>query len=382
VVPRGFGTIDAGTDFQPEAPTMPDRVRYAVVGLGHIAQSAVLPAFEHELVALISDDPDKLRHLGRRYRVSELGDYDEFEDLLDYADVDAVYIALPNHLHRVYTERAAALGVHVLCEKPMAVTSDDCLAMIDAAGRNNVKLMVAYRLHFEPANLRAAEIAQSGQLGDVRLFDSVFTMDVAEGDIRLDRDKGGGALFDIGIYCINAARMIFESEPIEAMAMAASRPDQRFTEINEMISAILRYPDDRVASFTVNFGAHKVSRYQVVGTEGQLTLDPAYEIRGELEQLVTIGGRRRRQRYARRDQFAPELIYFSDCILDDREPEPSGHEGLNDVQIIEALHESASTGQAVPLDLMPDRLPSRRQEQSHPLGRKRKLVHTSPPSRR
>jgi glucose-fructose oxidoreductase len=116
-----------------------EKIRYAVVGLGHIAQVAVLPAFAHaknsELVALVSDDPEKLEKLGRRYKVKTRFKYDQYDECLRSGDIDAVYIALPNHLHRSYTERAARAGVHVLCEKPMAVTEEDCLSMIRVAER-------------------------------------------------------------------------------------------------------------------------------------------------------------------------------------------------------------------------------------------------------
>src|SRR5215211_1906007 len=166
------------------------KVRYAVVGLGHIAQVAVLPAFAHaensELAALVSDDPEKLEKLGRRYKVKARFSYNQYEECLRSGSVDAVYIALPNHLHRPYSEQAARAGVHVLCEKPMAVTEDDCLSMIRVAEENGVKLMVAYRLHFEEANLKAIELVQGGKLGDPRLFESVFTMQVKAGDIRLN----------------------------------------------------------------------------------------------------------------------------------------------------------------------------------------------------
>src|SRR3954471_15451727 len=145
-----------------------EKVRYAVVGLGHIAQVAVLPAFAHaensELAALVSDDPEKLDRLGRRYKVKARFSYDRYDECLRGGDIDAVYIALPNHLHRSYSERAARAGVHVLCEKPMAVTEADCLSMIRVAEENRVKLMIAYRLHFEEANLRVIDLVQQGKL--------------------------------------------------------------------------------------------------------------------------------------------------------------------------------------------------------------------------
>ena len=166
------------------------KIRYAVVGLGWFAQAAALPSFDHagnsELVALVSDDPTKRDELGKQYNIQRTYSYEQYEDCLNSGEVDAVYIALPNHLHREYTVRAANAGIHILCEKPMAVTVDECEAMIQAAKDNNVKLMIAYRLHLEEANLQAVETVQSGFLGEPRIFNSVFTQQTVEGNIRLE----------------------------------------------------------------------------------------------------------------------------------------------------------------------------------------------------
>ena len=364
-----------------------EKVRYAVVGLGHIAQVAVLPAFAHaensELTALVSDDPEKLEKLGRKYRVTGRYSYEQFEECLGSGAVDAVYIALPNHLHREYTERAARGGAHVLCEKPLAVTEEDCLSMIRVAEENQVKLMVAYRLHFEEANLKAIDLVQSGKLGDPRLFDSVFTMTVKDGDIRLNpREQGGGTLYDIGVYCINAVRNLYGAEPMEVVAFSANKGDERFLQCEETTSAILRFPGrERLATFTCSFGAADVSHYRVVGSKGQLVMDPAYEYAGELEQKITVDGRTRSRTFPKRDQFAPELISFSDCILNGNAPEPSGWEGLADVRVIRALYRSADTGQPVTLEpfTREDR-PSLEQELRRPPVSQPDLVNTEAPS--
>src|SRR3954467_8527534 len=317
-----------------------EKVRYAVVGLGHIAQVAVLPAFAHaensELMALVSSDSEKLEKLGRKYKVQGRYSYQQFEDCLDSGAVDAVYLALPNHLHREYSERALRRGIHVLCEKPMAVTEEDCRSMIRVAEENQAKLMVAYRLHFEEANLKAIDLVQSGKLGDPRLFDSVFTMTVKDGDIRLNsRDLGGGTLYDIGIYCINAVRNLFGAEPMEVVAFSANKGDQRFLQCEETTSAILRFPGrERLATFTCSFGAADVSTYRVVGSKGELVMDPAYENARELKQRVTINGRAPEGTFPKRDQFAPELIAFSECSLNGAAPEPSGWNGLAYVPLI------------------------------------------------
>jgi predicted dehydrogenase len=350
----------------------PKRIRYAVIGLGHIAQIAILPAFAQArsnsvLCALVSDDAQKLRKLSRRYGIRRVCGYEEAEELFHSGEIDAVYITLPNALHREYTERAARAGLHVLCEKPMAVSSEHCQRMIEVTREQGVKLMIAYRLHFERANLEAAEMAHSGTLGDLRFFTSNFSMQVAPANFRSSRSLGGGPLYDIGIYCINAARAAFAAEPSEVFATAVTRRDQRFREVPETVAAVMKFPQERVASFTCSFGAADRSAYEIVGTKGSITLDPAYEYARGVEYLLRLGKRERGKRYEKSDQFAPELVYFSDCILNDREPEPSGEEGLADIRVIEALNRSIQTGRWVSPELTQRRRrPSLRQEIRRP----------------
>jgi glucose-fructose oxidoreductase len=364
-----------------------DKVRYAVIGLGYIAQMAVLPAFNHarvnsELRALVSSDRVKRTRLGRQYRVPFTYSYEEFSSCLDSGEIDAVYIALPNDMHRAYAEAAARAGVHVLCEKPLAVTETDCAAMIDAAAEHNIKLMTAYRLHFDPANLRAIQAVQSGKLGEPRLFNSVFSMQVRAGNIRLQEERGGGTLYDIGIYCINAARYLFRAEPEEVVALASNGGDARFGEVEECVSAIMRFPGERVANFTCSFGAADVAHYEIVGTKGRLRLDSAYDFAEAAKQVTRTNGQEKSKSYAKHDQFAPLLIHFSDCVLQDREPEPSGLEGLRDVRIIEALYDSVERGAPVKLEsLPPTQRPDKSQEMKKPAVPKPKLIHAQTPTR-
>jgi len=365
---------------------MPTRkIRYAVVGLGHIAQVAVLPAFAHasnsEVTALVSGNATKLKEISKRYGIPHTYSYRDYDRCLQEGHVDAVYIALPNSMHCEYTVRAARAGIHVLCEKPMAVTTEECERMIQAARQGRVKLMIAYRLHFEEANMSAVQLTRSGTLGPVRFFNSVFTMQVRPGDIRVKRKYGGGTLYDIGVYCINAARYLFGEEPLEVSAFAVSGTDRRFKQVDEMTGALLRFPQDRLATFLCSFGATDVSAYEVVGAKGRLRVEPAYEYVGQLKQQITIEGKTRERSFSRRDQFAPELIYFSDCILKNRTPEPSGEEGLNDVRIIEALYASADTRRPVVLNkLRPTRPPTPKQIIRRPPVNKPKLVQVKSPS--
>lgn len=362
------------------------KIRYAVVGLGHIAQVAVLPAFAHasknsELTALVSGDKTKLEELGEKYGIAHRYSYKRYDECLNSGEVDAVYIALPNHLHKEYTVRAARAGVHVLCEKPLAVTEKECAKMIRAAEKHDVKLMTAYRLHFDESNLKAIEIVNSGQIGEPRAFNATFTQQVVEGNIRLRDETGGGTLYDIGIYCLNAARYLFRAEPTEVFAVSASADRKRFAEVEEMTSVVMRFPGDRLAAFTCSFGAASVRAYRVVGTKGDLHVDPAFEYAGELTHHLTIDGKTKERTFPKRDQFAAELLYFSDCVLNDRRPEPSGEEGMIDVEIIRAMYRSAKTGRPVKLgDFARKRRPTMQQEIKRPPVKKPKLVNTESPS--
>jgi predicted dehydrogenase len=361
------------------------KIRYAVVGLGHIAQAAILPGFANtknsELAALVSDDETKLREIGEKYSVEQMYSYDQYEECLASGEVDAVFIALPNNLHCEYTVRAARAGVHVLCEKPMAVTEDECRQMIDACDERQLKLMIAYRLHFEQGNLAAIKVVHSGEIGYPRVFNSLFNMRVAEQNIRTKRELGGGSLYDIGIYCINAARYLFGDEPTRVTALSASnKDDERFREIDETTSAVMHFPGERLAAFTSSFGAAEVSTYQVAGTKGDLRMDPAYGYSAPLQYFLTVEGKTTKRKFKKRDQFGAEIEYFSNCILKDTDPEPSGKEGLADVRIIRALYESAQTGRSIKLGPF-DRSarPSKQQEIHKPPVTEPEVVHAESP---
>jgi glucose-fructose oxidoreductase len=357
------------------------KIRYAVIGLGHIAQVAVLPAFAHarrnsQLTALVSDDPKKLKELSKKYKVAHTYTYQQYDECLQSGDIDAVYIALPNSMHAEYSTRAAKAGIHVLCEKPMAVTEKECEMMIKAARDHRVKLMIAYRLHFEKANLQAIKIVRSGKLGEPRVFNSLFGLQVQKGNIRTQEELGGGTLYDLGIYCINAARYLFQKEPVEVFAYSARKGDPRFKEIDEMTSAVMRFPNERLATFTSSFGSADIAAYQIVGTKGDLRVDPAYEYAFALRHRLTIDGKTTSRTYPKRDQFAPELIYFSDCIRRGVDPEPSGMDGLADVRIIRALYKSARMGKPIKVKpIVLKKRPSLRQEIRRPPVGKPPLIH-------
>jgi glucose-fructose oxidoreductase len=265
----------------------------------------------------------------------------------------------------------------------MAVTREDCQAMIDAAEANRVKLMIAYRLHLEKANLEAIRLTQSGRLGDLRFFSSEFAQQVAPDNIRLTEPvaKGGGPVYDMGVYCINAARYLFRDEPTAILASNANNGQPRFRKTEEMTSALMRFPGERLATFTCSFGAAPVGQYTLDGTKGTLVADPAYEYAEGLTFRVTINEKTKTRRFPKRDQFAAELVYFSNCILQNKEPEPSGYEGLADVRVIEAIYESARTGRLVSLPpFSKKRRPSPNQEIRRPAHGLPKTVNAKSPS--
>ena len=335
------------------------RLRMAVVGQGYFAQAAVLPAIEQlddvELTALVSGSEHKLDELGHRYGVKILATYDQLDDLFASGKIDACYIAVPNDMHAQMTLIAARHGIHVLCEKPMAPTEAECMQMIRACEQRRVKLMIAYRLHFETANLVAVEIARGGEIGIARIFSSVFSMQVREGNVRVQPRRGSGPVYDIGVYCVNAARYLFRAEPLEVSALKLAGNDHRFSSVDEAFGVTLRFSDERVSQFTCSFGAYDRASYQVVGTEGYMTLDNAYEYAEDMRLHVQGKHGVKTRTFTKHDQIAAEIEYFARCIREDKDPEPSGWEGLADVRILQAIYQSARFGRTVPIEPIPVR---------------------------
>ncbi len=332
-----------------------ETIRFGVVGLGHFAQVAVLPALHQlqdvKIAALVSGSAEKLATLGDRYDVPHRSGYEDLEALLASGELDAVYVATPNDRHAEHTIMTAQHGVHVLCEKPMAPSARECERMIEAAEENDIRLMIAYRLHFESGNLSSIDAIEQGRIGSPRLFNSVFTLQVRPENTRIQARAGAGPLYDIGTYCINAARYLFRGEPTEVIAQMASKgDDERFRFAEETVAATLRFSDERLANFVVSFGAYGTAEYKVVGTEGSLSLDCAYEYVDDIHLTVKTRDGATRRKFPQRDQIAAEVSYFADCVRSGADPEPSGYEGLADVRVIEAIRASAERGERVAIE--------------------------------
>ena len=328
---------------------MMTKVRYAVVGAGWISQEAFIPAVAQtgnsEIAAIVSGNAEHTKELAAFHGIPHIYDYDAFDRMLADDVVDALYIALPNSLHAEYAVRGANAGKHLLVEKPLAITIEECERMIAAADAAGVWLMTAYRLHCEPGTVSALEEIRKGAIGDPRFFISSFGFQAAPGNHRLKAAHWGGPLQDIGVYCLNAARHVFGSEPTDVIAMKGHADgDPRFSEVEETIAVTLRFPADRFAQFTVSFGTADTDMYRVVGTEGEITMEPGYRFPFPTRMTLTSGGQTTVREFPDIDHFGAQTEYFSDCILRGLRPEPDGQEGLADVRAMLAIEAAAKTG--------------------------------------
>jgi glucose-fructose oxidoreductase len=221
-------------------------------------------------------------------------------------------------------------------------------------------------------------------LGETRFFSSEFAQQVVENNVRVTEDvaQGGGPLYDMGVYCINAARYLFRDEPTHVFASLSNNGEGRFQKTEEMTTVVLRFPKERIASFTASFGAVDVGRYTLVGTKGILTADPAYEYAQAIKLELTKDEKKTKRTFAKRDQFAAELVYFSNCVLRKQDPEPSGVEGLADVRVVQAAYESAHTGKMIELPAFPEKYkrPGLHQEVHRPAHGKPETTNTESPS--
>lgn len=362
------------------------KVRYAVVGAGWIAQEDFMPGVEKTgnsvLTALVTGDAEKGRELSQKYGIDQVCDYDGFDDLLRSGKIDAIYLATPNTMHRDFTVRALEAGIHVLCEKPMAPTIEDCHAMIAASQKSGAKLMIAYRLHFEEGTLAAIEAVRTGKIGAPRIFSSLFAQQVEPSNHRTEGDKWAGPLPDMGPYPINGVRNLFGAEPLEAFARAVRRDDPRFAEVPEIVSVWLRFPEDRVAQFTISYGSAAMGEYRVSGTKGDLLMTPGFGWQTGQTLSLTNEGKTEETKFDKVDHFAGETKYFSDCILDNKEPEPDGEEGLCDVCVIKAIEKSIASGKPEPVEQVNrSKRPSCDQVMKLPASKPPELVNAKSASR-
>jgi predicted dehydrogenase len=333
------------------------KIGYAVVGLGSIAETAVIPAFGRasgcQLRALVSHDKKRAARLATRFRVKQAYGYEEYDRCLANGDVDAVFIASVNGAHADQAVRAASAGKHVLCEKPMANSVEECRQMVEACQSNRVRLMIAYRKYFEPASVALKRLIDRGKLGRLKMIYSTYTENVDPAKAQswqLKRNlAGGGSLMDLGIYCVNTMRWIAGNMPLEAHAESWTEDPERFSEVEDTIAFRLSHRDGLVCLGSSSFSAVAASFLQVHGEHGWAALNPAFPFDEERRLFGKLRGKWFEQRFKVIDEFALELDAFADCIRRRRNPEADGMEGLRDLAVIEAIYRSSEQGVPVPV---------------------------------
>ena len=331
------------------------KIRYAVVALGDIAQEAMMPGISHtgnsEITAFVTSDLEKAEVLGKKYGVENNYTYEQFDELLKSGKIDAIYLATPNWRHAEFAVPALRAGIHVLLEKPMEISTDECEEILEAQKSSGSKLMLAYRLHFEPATLSLIKKLRDGQIGELRYFSSTFSQMVDPKNHRAKNGMYAGPLYDMGPYPINACRYVFEDEPIEVIsATAVHYSDSLMPNTQDTVAVVLRFPKERIAQFVVSYSAASIDSFTVVGTKGSIEMNPGFTYGKPLEQFVKIESSENHESFKTTDQFGGEMKYFSDCILNGRDPEADGEEGLADVRVIEGILKAIETG-------LPQKLP-------------------------
>jgi predicted dehydrogenase len=346
----------------PDNPLPPDhRVGFAVVGLGRLSLDQIIPAFgaskKARLVGLVSGTPDKAALVASQYGVKPSGvySYETYDKIKGNPEIQVVYIVLPNALHADYTIRAAQAGKHVLCEKPMSTSVADAQRMINACAKADRKLMIAYRCQYEVYNRSIIEAIRNKTLGSVGLIEAANLQNQAgDGQWRLRKAlAGGGSLPDVGLYCLNGSRAILNEEPYEVSAVTWSPPgDSRFSEVEDTVSFTLRFPSGAIANCSSSYGLHETRRLRVYGSNGSIQLENAFAYHGQelcltrKEQGIENISRQIREA---KNQFALELDHMATCVTQNIVPHTPGEEGLQDHRIMEAIYQSAQTGQPVKL---------------------------------
>lgn len=327
---------------------------YAVVGIGGLTKTDILPAFASmkraRLTALVSGDPAKARETAAAHGVPESGlySYDTFDRIADNPDIDAVYIVLPNNLHAQFTIRAHQAGKHVLVEKPMANTVKECESMIAAAKDAGKLLSVAYRLRYEPHTQEMIRLGREKVFGATRAILTEAGFNIGDPtQWRLSKTAaGGGSMMDIGIYALNAARYLSGEEPAEVSAFESTdRNDPRFKEVENTVTFQLRFPSGVLASCVSSYGAG-FNRFRVHAEKGSFELEPALSRKGLRMRVADKGGLMPKE-FPQVDHFAAMMDDLADCAASGRTPLTDGVDGLNDLRVIEAVYESIRTGAPV-----------------------------------
>lgn len=318
----------------------------ALVGLGSYATHQLAPALqltEHcTLTGIVSGTPSKRTAWQAKYNIppANIYTYENFDAIANNSDIDIVYVVLPNSMHAAYTIRAAEAGKHVICEKPMALNAKECRMMIDACQQNKVSLSIGYRLHFDPYVQEIMRLASEPTMGAVKIVASDFAFVMGNpNQWRLDKAlAGGGAVMDIGVYCIQAARYATGEEPIAVRAQEFKTDEVKFAQVDETVTWQLEFPSGAIANSTTSYNG-RFNRLFVSYEKRQAKMEPAYSYRGL---AGSINGQA--MQFPPMNQQAHQMDAVASSILNSAPTPVDGYEGLHDMQIIDALYKSLATG--------------------------------------
>ena len=346
-----LGTLSLVARFASNLNAQPStkKTGYAVIGLGRIAghfMPGTRATTNSQITALVSGHRDKADRIAAEYGIPStcIYSYENFDQIANNPAVDAVYVALPNSMHAEYTIRAAKARKHVLCEKPMSTNVAEAERMIAACKAANVKLMIAYRCHYEPTNLKAVRMIREDSLGKVQAIESAFGFNMGPNEWRTNKKlAGGGPVFDVGIYSLNACRYLTGEEPSHISAYASTIDhDRRFAEVEENVSWTMRFPSGIVATCATTYGASMPGYYRVYGSKGWLQVDQAFVYEG-LRLRAEFEGTQIDELNPARDpsHFQAEAEHFSHCVQNNLQPKSPGEEGLRDMRYITQIYSSA-----------------------------------------
>ena len=338
-----------------------DPVRFAMIGLGWWTREQAMPAIEAgdlcETTVVVSGDPEKARSVAAGSETVEHAmTYDEFHDGAASDAYDAVYVVTPNARHLPFVETAAQLGKAVLCEKPMEATIDRAERIVEVCADNDATLMIAYRMHTEPAVRRAKDLLDAGYIGDPVFIHGNMTEPILElvpdpDQWRLDWELSGGcATMDIGIYSLNTSRFLLGADPESVMGSVAS-VHEAFDDVpDEHVAFQVDFPGNTFALCTASQNAHMASHIRVTGTTGELLVEPAFYPWDDRKLTFSRNGTTMDIEFEQVDQMEEEFAYFAHCLLTGTEPHADGEHGLTDIETIKGVYESAESGRRVDLD--------------------------------
>ncbi|MGV3763972.1 Gfo/Idh/MocA family protein [Parapedobacter sp.] len=346
----------ANSGLRPITLSQSPTLKVALMGLGGYA-SRVAEAMQSckraKITGLISGTPEKLADWGNRFGVPETSryNYENLDRIKDNPEIDAVYVITPNALHHDHVIRVAKAGKHAICEKPMALNANEGQEMVDACTRARVKLLVGYRMHFEPKTVEVVRMRAAGEFGKIKFFQGQCGFRIGDpNQWRLDKDlAGGGAMMDIGIYAINGSRYMVGEEPIWVTAQETKTDSVKFKEgVDETIQFQLGFPSGAVASCLSTYNMNYLDRFFLNGEKGFAEMQPSTGYgpikgrtnKGELTQPHVT-------------HQTLQMDAMAGIILDGDVPivPVDGHEGLRDLKIIDAVYRAAATGIKQELEL-------------------------------